>query len=157
MYCSSCGSVIALDLSYCNRCGAELNSKKSGSTKGPQVLESLVWAIVGVSVGGLALIIGLMAVMKNELHFDTQLILLFSLLSFLPLLAAEIVFIWLLLSSVRHARNREQATDAIAQMEGSTTKELNEAREMFRNEPGLSVTEHTTRTLETVNRMRKPD
>ncbi|MGH9931992.1 MAG: hypothetical protein ACREA9_22560 [Pyrinomonadaceae bacterium] len=157
MYCSSCGSAVTSGLSYCNRCGAQLNSKESGSTQGPQVPESLVWAIVAVSVGGLALIIGLMAVMKNELNFDTQLILLFSLLSFLPLLAAEIVFIWLLLSSVRHARNRERDPDAVTSLKGSTTKELGEAHERFLNEPALSVTEQPTRTLETVHRERKPE
>ncbi|MGH9874213.1 MAG: hypothetical protein ACRD9S_17315 [Pyrinomonadaceae bacterium] len=120
------------------------------------MLESLVWAIVAVSVGGLALVIGLMAVMKSELHFDNQLILLVSLLSFLLLLSADMVFIWLLLSTVRRSRNREQDTDAVTQIKASTTKELGEARERFLKEPALSVTEETTRTLEPVHREGKP-
>src|SRR5882724_1195797 len=99
MYCSSCGSAVTPGLSYCNRCGSELTAKKAAPKNTTQLSESLVWAIVGVSVGGLALIIGLMAVMKNELHFDNQLIVLISLLSFLLLLAAETVFIWLLFNS----------------------------------------------------------
>lgn len=154
MYCSSCGSAVTPGLSYCNRCGSELTAKKSAPKNTPQLPESLVWAIVAVSVGGLALIIGLMAVMKNELHFDNQLILLLSLLSFLPLLAAETVFIWLLFKSARRAKLRDQDTVDMTQFKGSATKELGEPQERLLTEPPVTVTEHTTRTLEPVHRER---
>lgn len=161
MYCSSCGSAVTPGLSYCNRCGAELaaklSSKKSPAFLGSQVSESLVWAIVAVSVGGLALIIGLMAVMKHELQFDNQLILLMSLLGFLSLLAAETVFIWLLLSHARRGKQPEQDTREMSQLSSSATKELAEPREAFLNEPALSVTEQTTRTLAPANRPGKND
>lgn len=150
MFCSSCGSAVTSGLSFCNRCGAELHKKKSGF----EIPESLIWAIVAVSVGGLALIIGLMAVMKNELHFDNQLILLVTLLSFLPLLAAEIVFIWMMIKSSRHAKHREPIPGPASELRGTATKELGEARERFLNEPALSVTEQTTRTLEAVEHER---
>lgn len=154
MYCSSCGSAVTPGLSYCNRCGSELTAKKFTPKNTPQLPESLVWAIVAVSVGGLALIIGLMAVMKNELHFDNQLILLLSLLSFLLLLAAETVFIWLLFNSARRAKLREQDAGDTAQFKGSETKELGEPQERLLTEPPVTVTEHTTRTLEPVYRER---
>lgn len=158
MYCSSCGSVVTPGLSYCNRCGSELNakpdSKKSGSTKSSTLPESLVWAIVGVSVGGLALIIGLMAVMKHELHFSDGLILIFSLLSFALLLAAESVFIWLLFNSARRGKLREPDPGDTHQLRGSATKELAEPEQRFLSEPALSVTEQTTRTLDRVPRER---
>ena len=150
MFCSTCGAAVTPTLSFCNRCGTELNKKKSSSHGG--MPESLVWAVVAVSVGGLALIIGLMAVMKNELHFDNQLILLISLLSFLPLLAAEAVFIWMLLKSSRQIKFRQPETDLTSELRGSTTKELDAARERFLAEPALSVTDQTTRTLEGVER-----
>ena len=153
MYCPSCGSTITPGLSYCNRCGNELSAKKGDSSK-IQVPESLVWAIVAVSVGGLALIIGLMAVMKAELHFETPLIVGFTLLSFLTLLVAEIVFVWLIM---KHARSLDRNKDAITPLVSSTAKELGEVRERFLNEPALSVTEQTTRTLETVQRERTPN
>lgn len=159
MYCSSCGSAVTPGLSYCNRCGAGLSTKlaakKSGGAKGSQLPESLVWAIVAVSVGGLALLIGLMAVMKNELHFANGLILLFSLLTFVLLLGAESVFIWLLLSSQRRAQGRENGAADITQLKGTATRELSEPQERLLAEPGVSVTEHTTRTLEPVYRERK--
>lgn len=151
MYCSSCGSAATPGLSYCNRCGAELNAKKPRSTKESELPESLVWAIVAVSVGGLGVLIGLMAVMKNELHLSNGMIFIFSLLSFALLLAAESVFIWLLLHSARQAKLREQAGSEITQLSGSTTKELAETRQRYLAEPG-SVTEQTTRTFDSVPR-----
>jgi len=161
MYCSSCGSAVTPGLSYCNRCGAELNAKpateKPGGAKESQLREYLVWAILGVSVGGLGVLIGLMAVMKNELHLANGLIVLFSLLSFALLLAAESIFIWLLLSSQRRAQSREKEAAAITQLEGTTTKELGEPQERLLAEPAVSVTEHTTRTLEPVYRERKTE
>lgn len=158
MYCSSCGSAVTPGLSYCNRCGAELGtklgSKTSGSAKSPELPESLVWAIVGVALGGLGLLIALMAVMKNELHFANGMILIILLLSFALLIAAESVFIWLLFNSARRAKLREPDAGDIAQLRGSATKELAESRERFLTGPALSVTEHTTRTLEPVQRER---
>lgn len=155
MYCSSCGSAATPGLSYCNRCGAELNAKTSGSAKTPEVPESLVWAILGVAVGGLGVLIGLMAVMKNELHFANGMILIILLLSFALLIAAESAFIWLLFNSVRRAKLSEPDPGDITQLGGSATKDLAEPRERFLTEPALSVTEHTTRTLEPVHRERK--
>jgi hypothetical protein len=114
-----------------------------------------VWAIVGVSVGGLALLIGMMAVMKHELNFENQMILLVLLLSFLPLLAAETVFIWLLLKSKGLISEREKATTDIAEFKKAATKELDEPRERLLTEPAVSVTDQTTRTLEPVYRNRR--
>jgi hypothetical protein len=159
MYCSSCGSAVTPGLSYCNRCGAEvgtkLSTKKAGATKGSEFPESLVWAIVAVSVGGLSLIIGLMAVMKHELHFNDGLILMFSLLSFVLMLGAEVVFIWLLLSW--RAKSAARETADTTQLKASATKELGEPQQRFLAEPALSVTEQTTRTLEPVQRDRKTE
>lgn len=161
MYCSSCGSAVTPGLSYCNHCGAELSAKlattKSERAKGSQLTENLVWAILGVSVGGLGVLIGLMAVMKNELHFANGLILLLSLLSFVLLLGAESIFIWLLLSSHRRAQSREREADDRTQLKATATKELGAPQERLLNEPAVSVTEHTTRTLEPVYRERKTE
>jgi hypothetical protein len=158
MYCSSCAAAVTPGLSYCNRCGAELIPKKSSaSSKGAQLIESLVWAIVGVSVGGLALLIGMMAVMKHELNFENQMILLVLLLSFLPLLAAETVFIWLLLRSKGWINEREKATTDLTEFKKAATKELDKPQERLLTEPAGSVTDQTTRTLEPVYRNPKSD
>ncbi len=149
MYCSSCGAALTEGLSYCNRCGAEVSGKRSTVPLKPAAIpESMVWAIVAVSVGGLALLIGLMAVMKTELKFSDGLIVLFSLLSFLLLLGAEGVFIWLLVRS----KNADREALKLTPPRELATKELGVAHGRALLEPKLSVTEHTTRTLESVYR-----
>lgn len=154
MYCSSCGTAVTEGLSYCNRCGAEVSARRSTVPLKPAAVpESLVWAIVAVSVGGLALLIGLMAVMKTELRFSDGLIVLFSLLSFLLLLGAEGVFIWLMVRTKNAAREALNLT----QPRELATKELGAAHGRTLPEPELSVTEHTTRTLEPVYRERKTE
>src|SRR5215472_13624309 len=94
MYCSSCGSAVKESLSYCNRCGARLYEERGESIAHTRDIapESLVWAIIAVLVFGLGLIIGLMAVMKNEVHFNDGVILGFTLLSFLLMVIIEGIF-----------------------------------------------------------------
>ena len=99
----------------------------------------------------------MMAVMKHELNFENQMILLVLLLSFLPLLAAETVFIWLLLRSKGWINEREKATTDPSEFKKAATKELDEPQERLLTEPAGSVTEQTTRTLEPVHRNPKSD
>ena len=156
MYCSSCAAAVTPGLSYCNRCGAELIAKKStASSKGAQLIESLVWAIVGVALGGLGLLIGLMAVMKHELQFENHMILLVVLLSFVLLLAAESVLIWLLLKSKGWTSKGENESTEITRLKRAATKELDEPREGLLAEPSVSVTDQTTRTLAPVYRNKR--
>jgi len=142
MYCSSCGAAVTDGLSYCNRCGSELSSKESSKSRLDMPLESLVWAIVAVAVVGVGANIGMMALMKESLHFNDGLIAGFSLFFLLPFLAAEIVFIWLLLRSQRTAKQR----DLISRF-GVATSDLDVAPpRALRESP--SITENTTRELE---------
>ncbi|MCM3871435.1 MAG: hypothetical protein ND895_12190 [Pyrinomonadaceae bacterium] len=140
-------------LSYCNRCGAEVGEKnRTVPLKPAPIPEFLVWAIVGVSVGGLAIIVGLIAVMKWA-GFNNELIALFSMLSFLLLLGAESVFIWLMLRS----RSAAKEPSVLSQSREFPTQELGEKQARALPEPVPSVTEQTTRTLEPVYRERKPE
>lgn len=150
MYCASCGTAMTPGLSYCNRCGANKLSplpieSTPGAGKQTEYLIMLVWAIVAVAVFGVGAPIGLMALMKEVLHLENGLILGAALLSFLPFLAAEIVFIWLVL------RSRSGSGD-IARAKGATTRELEEAQPRALAEPASSITEHTTHTLDPVRR-----
>lgn len=146
MYCASCGTAMTPGLSYCKRCGAELSAKEIRGDKLTEApIESLVWAIVAMAVVGVGATIGLMAVMKEVLHLENGLILGAALLSFLPFLAAEILFIWLIL------RQRVRSYEP-ARAKGATTRELEVAQPRGLPEPASSVTEHTTHTLDPVRR-----
>jgi uncharacterized membrane protein len=71
MFCSSCGQALSQDLSYCNRCGAEL---KGGETlvlqKKPAglafVLSFGFLLTVGLTLGGIALVILLATKLLRE-------------------------------------------------------------------------------------------
>lgn len=141
MYCSTCGKAVTPGLSYCNHCGAKLSGAKGdGITKSSDVKpETLVGAMVAVFIFGLGAIIFLMMALKMVFGPENlHLIIAFTSLSFLIMLAVEGVFLWMLLGRKNGAKE--------------AAKELSEARARMLPEPVLSVTEHTTRTLETVDR-----
>lgn len=149
MYCSSCGTAVMPGLSYCNHCGAKLrgatdNSIAKSSEPRP---EMLVVAMVFSLVGGLGMIIGLLKMLKSVFNEPDNLglIIFFTLISFLLLLAVEGVFIWKLLSRKKGVK---EAGDT-GRLEEQ--KELGEATVRALPEPALSVTEHTTRALEAVD------
>jgi hypothetical protein len=116
-------------------------------------LDSLVWAIVLVAVGGLGVIIGLMAVMKNVLNFNPGLIIAFTLISFLLLLAPETALIWLL---IRLKAGPKEVGES-APHKGQETKELGAPQERMLPESGISVTEGATRTFEPAYIQRKAE
>ncbi|HEV7374428.1 MAG TPA: hypothetical protein VGN95_06915 [Pyrinomonadaceae bacterium] len=132
-----------------------MNGAKSESvTKSSELFpDSLVWAIVSVFVVGLGCIIGLMALMKDLLNFNTGIILTIASLSFLLMFAIEGVFIWMLLSRRRGAKEVRDTEEAKEQV----TKELDAAQPRALAEPVPSITEHTTRKFEPVYSERKTD
>lgn len=151
MYCSSCGKTVVSGLTYCNQCGAKLVGAQNQVTVHTDYgTDALIWAIVGVFVGGIGVLIGLLAVMKKELQFDLPFLLFFSMLTFALMTAIEAVFVWMLFSRNRAAnRARELA------MKQTVTKELDAAHGRMLAEPIPSVTEHTTRAFDPVYEKRK--
>jgi len=153
MYCSSCGTVTAQGLAYCNHCGTKLGvATDNGATKSAEISPtSLVWAMVAVFIIGLGSIIGLVAVMKTVLGSNDGLINAAMLFSFLLLLAIEGVFMWLLLSR----RNSAKVSGDIKQIKEQPAEVLSAAEARRLAEPVPSVTEHTTRSFEPIYRERK--
>jgi hypothetical protein len=130
MYCSTCGKPVTPGLTYCNHCGAKLNG-----AKGDSLTKNILFFMTAVFVFGLGAIIFLMMAMKMVFGAEyLPLVIAFTLLSFLIMLGVEGVFVWMLLSRKKGAKETE--------------KEPNEAKARPLPEPASSVTEHTTRTLE---------
>ena len=152
MYCSSCGVAVAQNLTYCNHCGAKVNSGKAESMKTTELRAE--WAIMSsmaaLFVCGLVAIAILLGVMKQLLIFQEGPILAFAFLSFLILIGLEAVYISRLL---RVRRDADSSRDKTLSAE-HTTREL-EARSRIVAEPIASVTDHTTRTLDPVYDERK--
>ena len=102
-------------------------------------------------VFGLIAITLLMGMMKQVLGLPVERVLGFAALPFLLMLIIEGVCLRLLLR-----RNRgTQTTGANALLKEQTTKQLDRAEERLLTEPMPSVTDHTTRTLESVYSERK--
>jgi len=153
MYCSSCGVAVAQNLTYCNHCGAKINSDKADSRASSTEVRSelaTMWAMVGLFVFGLVAIALMLGMMKEVIRFNDGQVLTFAILGFLALMGLEGVFISRLF---RRRRDPEATVDA-AQFGKHITKEL-AADSRIISEPTGSVTDHTTRTLNPVYEQRK--
>ncbi|HKP12981.1 MAG TPA: hypothetical protein VJZ91_12750 [Blastocatellia bacterium] len=144
MYCPSCGLLQASGLSYCKQCGAELNGKERDVTlTSARSSAFFAAAMVGTFVFGLAAIAGLIAVMK-ACNFNDGLINSFAAMAFLLMVILEAIFTRMLFGS---ARGRREAGER-GQAKRPTTNELYDSQPQALPSPVMSVTEHTTRTLE---------
>ena len=157
MYCSTCGVAVAQGLSYCNQCGAKLSGAKgAGVTKVARAQpESLVWAILAVFVVGLGSIMALMGILKVQFNANLGIVIIFSLIVFLLMLAVEGVFISLLFGSKGDTQDVKSTTEQLQQQQA--TKELDEGQPRVLAEPVSSVTDHTTRAFEPVYRQKRTE
>src|SRR3712207_6383860 len=106
MYCSSCGSAVAQNLSYCNRCGAKVGGVKGEPlTESSEVkAESLVGWMVVLLIFGLGAIAALIGVLKRVAGVDLPILLAVTMLSFVLMVVVEGVLIGLLLKGKRGAK-----------------------------------------------------
>lgn len=148
MYCQTCGAQLAHTLSYCNHCGADLNTLKIQDQAGTTAtaIDTLLWVIVGTTITLLGMALGALVLIKNG-TINERLGTAFVILTFVSLVVAEGVLVWRLLHLSRGAKETRtvpQLSDVIAgQPDPLTTRALQEPLE-----PVSSVTEETTRTLE---------
>jgi hypothetical protein len=155
MYCPSCGTASTPELSYCNRCGANLSIiKDPGAIKPSEApINSLMDSTFWVTVFGLMVIVGGVAAMKalelREVFIIAYMIL--STVAFLGIYGMHVCQFIRLTSAAKKSGGTIVG-------KGTDTKELSPAREarmLF--EPESSVTEHTTRAFEPIYRERKAE
>jgi hypothetical protein len=156
MYCASCGSELASELSYCNRCGVNLKPLANQSGQ-PAKLVGAAWAIsmavVLVTLGGFGMMFGLvMALISNGVNLSGggMVLLVFCLLIILAIAALLV-------------RQLSRVLD-VAQLSGGATQSKPPHQPTLREkpvqqilaprEPVSSVTEHTTRIFEPVHKDR---
>jgi hypothetical protein len=153
MYCQSCGTPLAMQMKYCNRCGANQITTKEDETlklvekRMDSEMEGLFW----ITVLGLALVLGGMALLK-KVQLSESLILGYMILSSVAFLAYFALGVWQV-----HRLNRVSKEAKAAQLEGKEVSELDPAKTWPTLEASSSVTEHTTRGLERVPRNRVTD
>jgi len=145
MYCPSCGERVTPGLSYCKHCGAELTGSGRNRWRGAGLPPALlVAAMVATFVFGIGVMAGLITVMK-ACGLNEGVINGFAVMSFLLMLTLEAIFTRLLLRSALGRREADGRGKT-----GRSTNELDAAPVRAFPEPVMSVSDHTTRTLEPV-------
>lgn len=152
MYCQSCGTALAMEMKYCNRCGAQLVTTKDNDTvklfekRMDSEMEGLFW----ITVLGLALILGGMALLK-KMQLSESIILIYMILGFAAVIAYFGLGVW----QVRRLKQSSQEATTNLPLEEGHTSELEPAKEWPTLEGGSSITDQTTRGLERVPRVKE--
>jgi hypothetical protein len=153
MYCPSCGSELTSELSYCNRCGANLKPLSNQSGGSPAKLGGATWAIslavVLVTLGGFGMIFSLVGALIRtgvNLSGGGMVLIVFCLLIIVAVVSLLI-------------RQLSRVLD-IAQLSGSAPQSKQPHQPMLSEkpvqqiaaprEPVASVTEQTTRVFEPI-------
>lgn len=152
MYCPSCGAQLTQEMSYCNRCGANLRSTSNLPAISPPKFVGAVWAIsiavVLITLGGFGMLFGLiMALITRGFSISKPgVFLIFCALMVILAIA------WLLVQQLSRLLSMPQLTGETVQPRIPKLSEKPALQVSAPREPVPSVTENTTRTLESVYR-----
>jgi len=152
MYCPSCGTELTPELSYCNRCGANVKPISNQPGVPPAKLTGAAWAIsisvALVTLGGFGMIFGLvMALITRGRSLSAEgMVLIFF--SSLIILAID----WLLVRQLSRVFNVPQLSSEATQAKKPTLTEQAVWQIDAPRQPVSSVTEHTTRAFEPIHR-----
>jgi hypothetical protein len=137
-------------MKYCNRCGAQsLAVIESSKKRLDEYLDGLFW----ITVFGLGLILGGLALMKQVLHLSEGLIIAYLILSSL---AFGINFALSLREILRMLRSSQEAK-ALDEVGHLDTNELSPGKAAPTLGAAPSVTENTTRSFEPIYSKRKAE
>ena len=151
MYCHACGIALTQPTTkYCNRCGVQLvSTSAAGKDKTEKRLDEYLDGLFWVTVFGLGFIVG-GAILLKKVNFSDLVILIYAVLSSTVFLINFGLNLWNAVSLMQASKERR-----LAMQQGQATSELNPARpEMFLT-PAGSVTENTTRSFESVQRINR--
>ena len=150
MYCERCGKQINDSLNFCNGCGAQLRKEKEKDEE-KSVFSGLLSALIAVTVVGLGVLVGFVAVLSDKVR-DTS-----ALFAFVVVYLATLFGICFLIArQLAKVIDRDHADrgrvgtvtmgepERLVQLPPKSTNPLEDF-----NGPA-SVTEHTTRTLDEV-------
>lgn len=99
MYCPSCGAQLMQALSYCNRCGANLEVSRTGEETIPQPSnnDAMLWGVIGTNITILGMILGALVLMNNG-AINNKLGTAFVIVSIVSLLLIDGLIVWRALS-----------------------------------------------------------
>lgn len=151
MHCPACGKMLARRTKYCTHCGEQLRQEENAVIERLEKrFDDYVDGVFWITVFGLGLILGGMVVMKEVLHLNEKLIVAYMALSSLAFLT---VF-GICLKEVITLAKRKNKAQAEAEGEPFDTNELVETKAPRSLGEAISITDDTTRTLETEGKER---
>jgi hypothetical protein len=147
MYCPSCGAESALDLNYCNRCGANMTVPVAAnlapiSLTRPALAIGLSVALI--TLGGFAVLIEGAAKLANVFHVPDP-IMAVIMIGMATIMISDIMLIRLLSRIVRSALETTPKANPATLPKPPSRDTPQQLNPQF--EPVPSVTEHTTRTF----------
>lgn len=151
MYCQTCGTEVSDKLNYCKNCGIKLIKADEDKDKGPRsVLGLLVASVSFITIFGLGILIGLVAVLLgNSVQSEFVMIIAVVYLLALSFICGMILRLIARLVNAQFEQKEEKReiseTYRAPQLGKPKMAALNEPLQ-----PVASVTEHTTRTLDQV-------
>lgn len=147
MYCQTCGSALAHQTKYCNRCGTQLapaGEKSLDKTPAEKRLDEYLDGLFWISVFGLGFIIG-GAVLLKKTNFSDLVLIGYIVLSTIIFLINFGFSLWGALSLMRSSKEGK-----LTMQPGHETRELNPPTVASVMMPATSVTENTTRSFEPI-------
>lgn len=154
MYCASCGGEVTNELSYCNRCGANLKPLVAQAGVAPTKLVGAAWAIsiavTLVTLIGFGMVFGVvMTLIERGINLSPGgMALVFFALLFVLTIAV------LLIRQLSRVLSIAQLPVELAPVQRSRIVETVAPELGAARTPVASVTDHTTRTLQPVYRER---
>lgn len=154
MYCSSCGAEVAQGISFCNRCGADLKPTETLiSINKPKALPHLIVLsmilLTGLTIGGLATVLGILFQFFRN-GFPIAALMILGSLSLIVILGSVIALSRQVSRLVNSYLDTGKSFKEIKKEKTSkilSPKNLAEI-DAVPIQPIMSVTEHTTRTLD---------
>ena len=147
MYCQTCGSVLAHNTKYCNRCGTQLvpaGERSPDKTPAEKRLDEYLDGLFWISVFGLGFIIG-GTVLLTKTGVRDLIILGYAVLSTIVFLINFGFSLWGALSIMRSSKDGK-----LTMQPGHDTRELGPSKIEPLPIPVSSVTENTTRSFEPI-------
>jgi len=144
MFCPNCGKTVDAKLKYCNGCGERLSKADEVDADGMpgKMLDNILTGIFLIVMVGLGILVGLVAVLLgNDVQIAPVVVIVFAYLT------AIFGICFMLLKQVPKLIDARLKAMNLAEHPRSLQAPITAQLEEFR-EPAMSVTEHTTRTLD---------
>jgi hypothetical protein len=150
MFCPSCGVALAQQMKYCNRCGSQVLTTRDAAeieSTEKRLREEMV-DLFWVTVFGLGLILGGMALIKSVLHLSDWILIAYMIVSSTAFTINFALSLW----QIRRLARASAGLKGILQVGQLDTNDLEPVKARAALESVSSITENTTRTLEPISK-----